>query len=78
MDIFENRRKYPRLILVGGIDTNTLLSQGTPEQVRQEVRHIINEVGYEGRLLLGGTAGELDNTIPLENYLAMYEEASKG
>ena len=78
MDPIALRRRYPELILSGGVDTNHLLARGSPEDVRRAVRRLIDEAGSEGRLLLGGTAGEIDNTIPLANYLALYDEARKG
>ena len=77
MDIYKVRRRYPRLILVGGVDVSRLMPFGTPEQVRRETRRIIAETGAEGRLLIGSTT-EIGNDIPLDNYLAFHDEATKG
>lgn len=77
MDIYEIRRMYPELILVGGVDVTHLLPFGTPDEVRRETRRIINETGSEGRLLIGSST-EMDNTVPLENYLAFHDEVMKG
>jgi hypothetical protein len=77
MDIYELRRRYPELILVGGVDVSCLLPFGTPEEVRAETRRIINETGSEGRLLIG-TSTELDDSVPLENYLAFHHEVMQG
>lgn len=76
MDIYELRRRYPALILVGGVDVTHLLPHGTPEDVRRETRRIIDETGSEGRLLIGSTT-ELDVSVPLENYLAFHDEVMK-
>ena len=77
MDVFEIRRRFPELILVGGVDVTHLLPRGTPEQVRAETRRIIRETGSEGRLLIGSST-ELGNDVPLENFLAMREAAFEG
>ncbi|MHB0998075.1 MAG: uroporphyrinogen decarboxylase family protein [Armatimonadota bacterium] len=77
MDVYELRRKYPELILVGGVDVTHLLPYGTPEEVRSETHRIIRETGSEGRLLIGSST-ELDNTVPLENYLAFHDEVMRG
>jgi hypothetical protein len=74
MDIFELRRRYPELILVGGVDVTHLLPFGTPDEVRRETRHIIQEVGAAGRLLIGSST-ELGDDVPLANYLALHDEA---
>ena len=77
MDIFEIRRKYPELTLVGGVDVTNLLRVGSPVEIRQETRKIIEQVGSEGRLLIGSST-EVGNDIPLENYLAFHDEVMKG
>jgi hypothetical protein len=38
---------------------------------------MINEVGSEGKLLIGSST-ELENNVPLENYLAFHDEAMRG
>jgi hypothetical protein len=77
MDIYELRRRYPELILVGGVDVTHLLVSGSPDDVRKETRRIINEVGAEGRLLIGSST-ELGNDVPLPNYLAFHDEVLNG
>lgn len=77
MDVYELRRLFPELILVGGVDVSELLPFGTPDEVRSETRRIINETGSEGRLLIG-TSTELDTTVPLDNYLAFHDEVMRG
>ena len=77
MDIYEIRKMYPELILVGGVDVTHLLPFGTPDEVRRETRRIIDETGSEGRLLIGSST-EMENNIPLENYLAFHDEVMRG
>ena len=77
MDVYELRKKYPKLILAGGLDVTHLLPFGTPDDVRAETRRMINETGSEGRLLIGSST-ELENNVPLENYLTFHDEAMKG
>lgn len=77
MDIYELRRKYPELILVGGVDVTHLLPFGTPDEVRRETRRIIDEVGAEGRLLIGSST-EMEPNVPLANYMAFHDEVMRG
>ena len=77
MDIYDIRRKYPDLTLVGGMDVTHLLRLAKPEEIRIETRKIINETGTEGRLLIGSST-EVGNDVPLENYLAFHSEVMKG
>ena len=75
MDLREVREKYPGLFLAGGIDMSQLLSNGTPEQVREVCRQAIRDVGPG--FLMGSTT-EADNSCQLANLIAMYEVAHEG
>jgi hypothetical protein len=75
MDLKEVRQKYPQLFLAGGIDMSQLLSNGTPDQVREVCRQAIRDA-YPG-LLMGSTT-EADNSCKAENLVAMYEVAREG
>jgi uroporphyrinogen decarboxylase len=77
MDIYELRRRFPELTLVGGMDVTHLLRQGSPAEIRGETRQMIDEVGAEGRLLIGSTT-ELGNDVCLQNYLAFHNEVLHG
>jgi len=77
MDIYALRRRYPGLLLVGGLDVTELLRAGTHQEIRQEARRMINEVGTEGSLLIG-SSGEVDESVPLENFLAFRDEVLHG
>jgi uroporphyrinogen decarboxylase len=77
MDVYAVRRQYPELTIVGGLDVTFLLRVGTPDDVRRETRRMIREVGAESRLLIGSTT-ELENNVPLANYLAFHDEVMRG
>ncbi|HGE69587.1 TPA: hypothetical protein ENX78_02050 [Candidatus Poribacteria bacterium] len=71
MDVGEVYRLYhDKIFLTGGIDMSQLLSNGTPDQVREVCKKTISEAptGY----FMGSTT-ELDNSSRLENILAMIE-----
>ena len=73
MDLKELREKHGgKLFLAGGIDMSQLLSNGTPDEVRDVCRVAIRDAspGY----FMGSTT-ESDNSCKLENLVAMYEVA---
>ena len=70
MDAGAIHRKHPRLFLAGGIDVSQLLPLGTPAEIRDAVRRALDGTG--GRLMVGSTT-ELNNEVPLANYLALRE-----
>lgn len=62
-----------QLCFHGGIDIQQTLVTGTPDQVRAEVRSRIDTLGPEGYILC--PSHTLQPDTPLENLVAMYEEA---
>ncbi|MHB9023003.1 MAG: uroporphyrinogen decarboxylase family protein [Armatimonadota bacterium] len=73
MNLREVKEKYgDKIFLAGGIDMSQLLSNGTPDEVREVCRQAIRDAspGY----LMGSTT-ESDNSCRLENLLAMYQVA---
>ena len=60
------------LALWGAIGTQTLMPFGKPEDVRGEVKRLIETVGYDGGLVLGPTH-MLEPDVPWENIVALYE-----
>ncbi|HGJ67224.1 TPA: hypothetical protein ENS27_17830 [bacterium] len=71
MDVGEVYRLYgDKIFLTGGIDMSQLLSNGTPDQVREVCQKAIKDAptGY----FMGSTT-EIDNSSRLENILAMIE-----
>ena len=73
MSLKEIREKYGNaLFFAGGIDMSQLLSNGTPDEVREACRQAIRDA-YPGYFM--GSTTEADNSCKLENLLAMYEVA---
>jgi uroporphyrinogen decarboxylase len=70
------RRYGDRIAVLGGVDVHRLTT-GTPEQVRQRVRFLIDTCGGRGRYAIG-SGNSIPSYIPLENYLTMVDEALEG
>lgn len=62
-----------RLAVLGGLDLN-ILSGGTPDQVRQSTRFLIETCGPRGRYAVG-SGNSVPSYVPVENYLAMVDES---
>ena len=58
----------------GGIDTQDLLPHGTPQQVRDATKRLIEVVGKDGGLILAPSHVFQDD-VPVENIIAVYETA---
>ncbi|MCL2163042.1 MAG: hypothetical protein FWH55_01335 [Oscillospiraceae bacterium] len=68
------KREYGRdIVFYGGVNTQHTMPFGTPDQVRQEVR-ALHEVFSNGGFILCSDHCLLDH-FPLENMMAMHEEA---
>lgn len=73
MDPFELKREFGRHItLHGGVDEQELLPRGKPEEVRDYVKRLIDEVGKDGGLIVA-PCHTLQPDTPTENVLALYE-----
>ena len=59
----------------GGIDNQSILPFGTPEDVRAEVRHCIDTLASDHTGYILAPCHNLQVNTPLENIQAMYEEA---
>jgi len=70
MDVATIHRRHPHLFMAGAIDVSQLLPFGTPQQIKDTVRRTIDAAG--GRIMIGSST-ELNNEVPLENYLALRE-----
>jgi hypothetical protein len=76
MSLRETREKLgPRIYLAGGIDMSQLMSNGTPEEVREVCRQAIRDA-YPGYFM--GSTTEADNSCRLENLVAMHAVAHEG
>jgi uroporphyrinogen decarboxylase len=61
-----------RITFCGAVDTHRLLPFGTPDEVRQGVRHIIECLAPGGGFMLGAVHTVM-NDVPAENVLAMVD-----
>jgi uroporphyrinogen decarboxylase len=72
-DIAGVKRRYgSRLAFCGGIDTQRVLPTGSPEDVRQEVRRVVELLAPGGGYLLAAVHTIMDE-VPPENILAMVD-----
>ena len=73
MDLKALKARYGRdLTLIGGVDCARLLPFGRPEQIRDEVRRIL-DIGAPGGGFVIGDSSQIMPDTPLENILAFYE-----
>jgi uroporphyrinogen decarboxylase len=70
MDIADIHRRHPHLFMAGGIDVSQLLPFGSPGEVKDAVKRAIDDA--EGRIMIGSST-ELNNEVPLANFLALRE-----
>jgi len=68
MDVADIHRRHPNLFMTGAVDVSQLLPLGTPEAVYETVTRTIDAA--EGRIMIGSST-ELNNEVPLANYLAL-------
>lgn len=61
-----------RIIFCGGIDTHRILPAGTPDQVRQEVKRVIDVLGEGGGYMVS-SVHTIMNDVSAENVLAMVD-----
>jgi uroporphyrinogen decarboxylase len=66
------RRFGDNLVFCGGIDTHNVLPNGTPDEVRAEVRRVIGALGADGGYMLGAVHTVMGD-VPAENVLAMVD-----
>lgn len=63
------------LCFYGGVDLQEILCQGTPQQVADEVKRLIDILGKDGGYIVGPGHTYIQVDAPLENVMAMYETA---
>jgi len=72
--VIDYKKRYgDRIAIIGGVDIHALSSY-RPDQLRQYVRHVIEECSPGGRFALG-SGNSIPSYVPLENYLVMLDEA---
>ncbi len=75
MDPSNLKNQYgEKLVFWGGVDTQRLLPYGTEDEVRQEVRRLAKVLGRDGGYVLGAVHN-IQNGVPPENIVAMFDEA---
>lgn len=75
MDVFELKREFGRQItLMGGLDTQYLLPNGSQREVRRAVRRLLDEVACDGGYILAASH-TIPPETPDENVFALLEEA---
>jgi len=73
MDVLEMKRRYGRhLTFFGGISTQRTLPYGTPAQVRDEVRRLLDTIGRDGGYI-AAPAHDIPRDARPENISAMLE-----
>ena len=67
------KEKYGKdLVLCGAVDTQHILPHGTPEEVRQEMKRVINILGKGGGYMVA-SVHTIMHEVPPENILAMVD-----
>jgi uroporphyrinogen decarboxylase len=78
MELEPLKREFGRkLCFHGGIENQRILPFGTPEEVRAEVRHCIDVLAADGTGYILAPCHNLQPVTPVENIIAMYDEAWK-
>ncbi len=73
MDPYEIKRQYGEsLTFFGGVSVQHLLPHGTPDEIRGEVRRLMEEVGRGGGFIIA-PSHDMPGDIPLGNMLALIE-----
>jgi len=73
----ELKQRYgDRIIFCGAIDTQKVLPYGSPAEVRQEVKRVIDILGEGGGYMLA-SVHTIMNEVPPENVLAMVDAAQE-
>ena len=70
------KRDFGRdLCFYGGVDLQQVLCKGTPRQVEDEVKRLIDILGKDGGYIIGPGHTYIQIDAPLENIITMYETA---
>jgi uroporphyrinogen decarboxylase len=78
MDPYQIKRQFgSRLTFLGGVSVQRLLPFGTPQQIRDEVRRLMDGVGAGGGFIIA-PSHDMPGDIPLENLLAFIEAVHAG
>jgi uroporphyrinogen decarboxylase len=73
MDPYETKRQWGHVLtFYGGLSIQRLLPYGTPQQVRDEARRLMGEVGRGGGFIIA-PSHDMPGDIPIENLVAFVE-----
>ena len=76
MELTALKRDFGKKICFhGGVENQKILPFGTPDEVRAEVRHCIDALASDHTGYILGPCHNLQSLTPIENILAMYDEA---
>ncbi len=68
MTVKDLRKRYPELVLCGGLDVSSLFAHGSPEECYNKT---IENIQASPRGYIVGGSAEIHTAVRLENYLAM-------
>jgi len=71
MDIRALKKRYGKnLCLIGNLDMDRLMSRGTPQMIREEVKGLIRDLAPGGGYM-AGSGNSIADFVPIENYKAL-------
>jgi uroporphyrinogen decarboxylase len=74
MDLQELKREFgSRVIFHGGVDNQSVLPHGSPDEVRRETRHCLETLGAGREGFICCSCHNVQAGTPLDNILAMIE-----
>jgi uroporphyrinogen decarboxylase len=77
MDLAELKKQFGKdVTLIGGVDCSQLLPFGKPQEIRDEVKRLLDIGAPGGGFIIGDSSCILPDT-PVENLLAFYETVHK-
>lgn len=77
-DLADLKARYgERICFHGGVDNQATLPFGSPEDVRREVRWLLDTLGCDGTGFIIAPCHNLQAVSPIANILALYDEAHR-
>ena len=78
MDPFEMKRQFGRqLTFFGGVSVQKLLPFGTPQEIRDQTRRLMDVVGHGGGLIIA-PSHDMPGDVPVANMAALVEAVHNG
>ena len=74
MDLLELKREFGKDVVFwgGGVDTQRVFGTGTPQEVRDDVKHSIDALAPGGGFVFGAVHN-IQANVPPENFMAMWD-----